>query len=995
MTLSPDNFPQYFHELWGHDPYPWQSRLTKLVFEKGWPGCIDLPTASGKTACIDIAVFVLACQAGHLTHERTVGRRIFFAVNRRVIVDEAFDRARGLAQRLLDCRNGVLRRVAEALRSVGSGDDNPPLDVAELRGGIFRDRAWARSISQPIVVCTTADQLGSRLLFRGYGVSDSSAPIHAALCGCDSLVLLDEAHVTQAFCQTMQLITRYQAQHSTAPKMHFVQLTATPAGDVPSRFGLEGADRKHPLLKARLEAPKPAALVSLSRSKTLKEEFASQAFGALSDTRKAIGIIANRVRTAREVAQLIRDEVRKRQRADPSFWAEVHLVIGRMRPIDRDDLQAKLRALVGPERPEVLAHPTFVIATQCLEVGADYDFDALITECASIDALRQRFGRLNRGGRRGNRGEPLEVAAAIITSDEALKDEDPIYGKALANTWEWLRIAGRKEFDFGISQFSAIWDKVAEPERAGMLAPAPDAAVLLPSHLDALSQTGPRPIPCPDVSFFIHGPQRSNAEVSVCWRADLGRNESLWPEIVRLLPPTSPECMTVPLRDVQRWMRDELSSATDDADAPALDAGDDPAERENQLHRAVVIWRGKSEVEATTDERSLRPGDTVVMPVSSRSWLELGHIPAADSTAYAKANAAEGGATTAEPDVDRAVCGATLDLSVDIAERSTRQSKRRLAIRLHSAFPGRAAFRDLNAAELRPQLTSLLVAKPGTGEDLPSLLTVIDSSFARHDYPTPDGDDPEALQNELIEFKRLIDPATKLVLPATEDDDGEGNLNECANLVSLAAHTKHVVDRAAASVGTLNIPALGLVMTAAARLHDLGKVDVRFQALLGGLTPYEAMERPTPLAKSGQRDLTRAERDAAGARAQLPAGYRHEMLSTELVANGRLPVEPGVDLDLLLHLIASHHGHARPFAPVVVDLAADERLLSLTIEGNTIDSATRRSWIPAHGLDSGVAERFWKLTEEYGWWGLAWLESILRLADQQASAGEQRGLPYE
>ena len=139
------------------------------------------------------------------------------------------------------------------------------------------------------------------------------------------------------------------------------------------------------------------------------------------------------------------------------------------------------------------------------------------------------------------------------------------------------------------------------------------------------------------------------------------------------------------------------------------------------------------------------------------------------------------------------------------------------------------------------------------------------------------------------------------------------------------------------------------------------------------------------LAKSDGVPQTPSERNAARERAGLPSGFRHEMLSVQLAERVGLPEDVAAERDLILHLIAAHHGYGRPFAPVVLDDDPPD----VEFAGVALTAADRAGSHP-HRLDSGVADRFWSLTRRFGWWGLAYLEALLRLADQQASAARGR-----
>ena len=1009
MTLTIDRFREFFQALDSKNrhPFPWQERLAKRVFESGWPDCIDLPTASGKTACIDIAVFVAACQAELPAEQRTVGRRIFFTVNRRVIVDEAFLRSKSLAQKLLKAEaedGGILHEVACALRSLNeeSAPENaPPLAIAQLRGGVYRDATWARSITQPIVICTTVDQLGSRMLFRGFGVSDGALPIHAALCMHDATILLDEAHVSKAFCETLSLLCRYQSYRNESigvgPPFRYVQMTATPYGQVDQPFQLQSDDFQNPVLKARQDASKPATLQTIEKKKSLVESISDGAIKIGTSGPRAVGIIVNRVQTARDIEAQIRCKLNENK-----LDCDVHLVIGRMRPIDRDKLQEDLREIVGPDRPNVLPKSVFVVSTQCLEVGADYDFDALLTECASIDALRQRFGRLNRAGR------PITTEAAIYFQEPTEKGEDPIYGIAILETWNWLQKKKDSSsiVDFGIGEFKKLWSTVDTDAGDAMSSPSPHAAVLLPSHLDLLCQTSPRPTPEPEVGYFIHGPRRSNADVNVCWRADLGVEVRFWPDIVRLLPPTTLECMSVPIWTIRRWIAGQSIDKSREADVTVTEALEERRDVDKNLNpKTVLRWRGSGDQTITTSEASdIRPGDTIVIRVQDRGWNEFGHIPNAPSQEE-----------LANPQVEIDSKDEALLLrfnSIDVAETCCRTKNLRHIVRLHAAFPHRTKLRSLPMGELKSELVALSEREFEKLDEVTrnAIKDSIRRAIDRHRYPTPDSESlsDDELFDEVVYCRWLLPNQEQLELPSPDSDDIEDDRSQSSRPVCLADHTEHVVARVRSSTKKLG-SRFETLFELAAQWHDLGKADLRFQAMLCGLTPSETMERGTKLAKSDFRRLTSTERQAIRRRSMLPDKFRHEFLSAQIVEHIILDGDKKfeTDMDVVLRIIEAHHGYARPFADVVIDRldsesaatnkSASSELRSVYVHKSShwpeieLSGDDRDAFVPLHRLNSGVSERFWRLSRRFGWWGLAYLEAVLRLADQRASAAEERG----
>src|SRR5208282_1102604 len=123
---------------------------------------------------------------------------------------------------------------------------------------------------------------------------------------------------------------------------------------------------------------------------------------------KVIAVIFNRVASARAAFSRLRVEA----------GAETILLTGRTRPYDRDRLIENYQHRFKAGRARDGDQPLYVIATQCIEVGADFDFDALVTECAALDALRQRFGRLDR------LGAITDARGVVLLRSDALGKDD-------------------------------------------------------------------------------------------------------------------------------------------------------------------------------------------------------------------------------------------------------------------------------------------------------------------------------------------------------------------------------------------------------------------------------------------------------------------------------------------------------------------------------------------------------------------------------------------
>jgi CRISPR-associated endonuclease/helicase Cas3 len=537
-----------------------------------------------------------------------------------------------------------------------------------------------------------------------------------------------------------------------------------------------------------------------------------------------------------------------------------------------------------------------------------------------------------------------------------------VYGTALAATWAWLQArAADGIVDFGVDAMPTPIDGAAQPG-SELLARVSHAPVLLPAQLDAWAQTSPPPSQDPDVSLWLHGPRRELADVQIVWRADISDEQSDEECEAQLFAcrPSTLESVTVPLAAARGWL-DGITVPI--ADVVAVTATETPKSQNEGAGKRAFRWTG--DIKRWVNGESLRPGDVLVVP-AARGGL---------------------GAGTFDPD-DKAP---VIDLGDLVQLRGRGVASLRLTpptlacwglgSDVESAAP--LPEEDESSGDLRIRISDWLDSWP-TAAPLKFSGTSTEWADARAafaDYRSRPLIIAEHFVLKTPLPRKALGRVVELDDSVTEDDDSSFREAE----VTLAQHSTDVRDyaeRFARSVGFS--PSLVADIAHAAWLHDVGKVDPRFQRwLLGGVEVEPDQE---PLAKSSLPAGSTRERNLARERAGYPKGYRHELLSLAMIRDNANALVGAVDKDLVLHLVASHHGWCRPFAPPVDH--PDEIAVNLDHRGMRLSSSTRHRLAR---LDSGVSDRFWGLVDRYGWWGLAWLEAVMRLADHRASEMEAGG----
>lgn len=831
--------------------------------------------------------------------------RLAYLVDRRAIVDQTAATVR----RWLDALCALPEWRAALAARAAFPIDGVPVAVGVLRGGLADSGEWRSDPARPAVIVGTVDMIGSRLLFSGYGDGRSRRALHAGLLGCDTTVIVDESHLCPAMGPLLRTIERLQREHLATvwrPRFRVMTMSATPER-TSDALTLDDADRALPAVHQRLHAAKALHLQRLDKDDKLVPALLRhlEAFEC--------GAIVCFVRTVKD-ATAVYNGLHKRFGLD-----RVGLLTGTLRGKEREALfNGALWRRFDPDRSRdgAPAPAVFLVSTAAGEVGIDFDADHAVMDLAPLDSVIQRLGRVNRAGLQPAATVQVVAARASLTFNEKKLAAAEAVG-ASGETLDEDEDGGPEGDDFALEP-----DTIAAADTDDTAAPDDDGDKKKPSWRDHLGRAQARTLALletlPDAS------PATLAALSAGVRRDASTPLPKYPplgiEQLTLLAATSAELPRINLEPFLRGLSDE------------------PARPETQ-----VLWRNDVDTLVQLGPEAARDALTLLPPLPR----ELLQLPT-DEAEKTLAELAKKGGTLA-----CIVRDARGSVSVHRLSPGSRPPALAYATLILPAAAGGLDPAGLfKVAKKQPEVEDLADNDERRrfeqcGDQAPAeapdwLAQAVQLRFALHD---PDAE-PED-RRWLVYARRR---GAEFTLAA------EGDLSQLAYQPQTVDEHDAAVGHAAGRLArALGLPA-GLVaaIAAAGHAHDLGKKRARWQRAAGHYGPE-------CYAKSRTGTF----------RPALLGGYRHEFGSlVDVLLHQPLPEAPEPWLhDLALHLIAAHHGHARPGFPDPMQWDPERPI------GHSAEVA------------EAVERRYATLQQHCGPWTLAWFEALLKAADAWVSAG--------
>lgn len=918
-SITREEFGDFFAALnGGHRPFSWQEEVLDHICEHGvWPERINAPTGSGKSSVVDIHLFANALAA--VGAAPRVPRRLCVTVGRRALVDSQATRADKILGDLKDALDdesgepGILRRVAEALQSFQTRNDDKrsiPFEIGRIRGELSNRALPVTDISACAIIAATPDMYGSRALFRGYGSTKAARPRETALLTMDTVMVLDEAHMNRQLLHTTQRIAQLQKREVNlgVPTLQVVETTATPSTE----------DSGSTTLGVDIEA------LDSPNDEELHRRVYSEKELVLRPIDKWDGKPGNPA-TVNAAVDAIMERLAHREAGESSKKAytvgcivnHVRTAISIKEELAKDLSKDEVQLLVGRMRPYDLENLQAEHSNLFTTEGDESVKVVVATQTLEVGIdvdfadlvteLAPASSLAQRFGRVNRLGHRTDSKVVVI---------EPASGDSVKKDAPPYKAVDLSNAYGWLEALNDAENPSVNPAAMVKNPPVQSSPERLlyqrPEWPDLLefSRTDENPYDEPDLDLWLHDSlDAETAMGGVIVRDNLPSNTSAAMEILKTsyFAPSDRETFPANLKILQE----------------ILDYQDEHGVKPRKfLYRQGEISLWQDADHGDENNQALAPGDVLLLDTGSVPFTNQG-IAVTQRELPSKKDELE--AVPFPKGIKLYVYEKCADREKDFGEY------------LGLSPEEVAELLDAQSTDGKKRIASELSTEAEDGQEVISWYAEV----------------TKATEKKSVEGS---DIAQELVL---------------AGPVLLDDHQNDVAERTRQLAENLGLaPEFSEALELAAKYHDEGKRDLRFQQMLGADPDAEA------LAKSGHRSVAEAYR--ARSRSALPRGWRHEQLSALMVAAS--PEKVGEHRDLVLRIIGCSHGHGRfSFAHDAGFLLKEGYLPEGTDYEALKEQATRLFNV---GYWDNLIEQ---TSRTYGPYATAYLEAVERAADAQIS----------